>query len=274
MIKTVLQTFKIPSSTYYERINRKPDRYACANNSVFMLIYPEIIASNFTYGSERLSIYLDTTHGMTVSRQRISKIMKAHGIVVVVDPRRPYQTYGQVAGDDVCPNLLEQDFTTTSKNQKWVSDITYIKTTEHGWTYLASVLDLHTNKIVGWAYEKRMTTNLVINALQNARLQQKYPTGVILHSDRGSQYTSDVYRKLVTQCGLNISFSRKGCPYDNACIESFHATIKKECIYRSKYGTFEDAKSSIFKYIEGWYNSRRIQVKFRMSPNQFESLCS
>ena len=265
---------RIPQSTYYERVKRKPNQYTCANNEVFDLIYPEIIASNFTYGSERLSIYLDTTHGMTVSRQRISKIMKERGIVVVKDPRRPNQIFGNVADDDVCPNLLEQDFTTVKKNQKWVSDITYIHTAQDGWTYLASVLDLHTNKIIGWAYDKRMTTQLVIDAFQNARMQQNFPSGVVIHSDRGSQYTSEEYRNLVSQCAFKISFSRKGCPYDNACIESFHATLKKECIYRTKYETFLDAKLSIFKYIEGWYNSRRIQTKLRMSPNQFEALCS
>ena len=151
-------------------------------------------------------------------------------------------------------NLLKRDFATTSINEKWVGDITYIKTQKDGWCYLASVLDLHSKKIVGYSFGKNMTNNLVIAALKNAYYLQNIgkDNKIIFHSDLGSQYTSNYMKNLCNEFNIIQSFSQKGCPYDNACIESFHAVLKKEEVYRNTYEKYEDAKKSIFQYMESF----------------------
>jgi len=155
-------------------------------------------------------------------------------------------------------NLLEQDFSTNSINEKWVSDITYIHTVKDGWCYLASVLDLHSKKVIGYSFSRTMTTDLVIQALANAYDTQTPERGLIIHTDLGSQYTSEEFTKYVQYKGMKQSFSRKGCPYDNACMESFHAILKKEEIQNVKYMDYQSATLALFQYIEGWYNRKRI----------------
>ena len=143
-------------------------------------------------------------------------------------------------------NLVKQNFKSEKPNQVWLSDITYIHTIKHGWTYLASVLDVCTRKIVGYSFSKKMNKELVITALNTAVKSQNYPANYILHSDRGSQYTSNEYIKTATNLGSKLSFSRKECPFDNAPIESFHASLKKEEVYIRHYKDFDDAKLSLF----------------------------
>ena len=157
----------------------------------------------------------------------------------------------------VAQNKLNQDFTASKPNEKWVTDITYIKTTE-GWLYLAAILDLYTKKIVGWSAASTMTTQLVIDALEHAVKRNKPPKGVIHHSDRGVQYASKDYQKKLGKYGFIYSMSRKGNCYDNACIESFWGTLKKELIYPKPLMTRNIAKLEIFQYIEIFYNRKRI----------------
>ena len=169
---------------------------------------------------------------------------------------------------------LEQDFKTETITQKWVADISYIHTVRDGWCYLASVLNLHTKKIVGYKFGRRMTVDLVLDALDYAVVDQKPMPGLILHTDLGSQYTSEDFQKRLNQYEMVPSFSRKGCPYDNACIESFHATLKKEEVYRTRYDGFETARIALFKYIEGWYNRKRIHGSIGyLTPDAFEKMC-
>ncbi|HEC0895871.1 TPA: IS3 family transposase, partial [Pseudomonas aeruginosa] len=171
-------------------------------------------------------------------------------------------------------NLLNQDFTTTSINQKWVTDITYIHTLKDGWTYLSTIQDLHTKKVIGWKFGKQMTKELVIETLDNALLNQTPSENLIIHSDLGSQYTSEAYEAKLNELNIRHSFSRKGCPYDNAGIESFHASLKKEEVYPSKaYENFEAAYLALFQYIEGFYNRKRIHSSINyLTPNQMEEL--
>ncbi len=152
---------------------------------------------------------------------------------------------------------MNQDFKASGINQKWCTDITYIHTKKDGWTYLASVMDLYSRKIIGWAYGASMTAELALKAVQNACLNTPNPEGIILQSDLGTQYTSEVFEKYLAKNKIRHSFSRKGCPYDNACIESFHSLIKKEEIYWHVYRDSKEAYKSIFEYIESWYNRQR-----------------
>ncbi len=138
----------------------------------------------------------------------------------------------------------------------------------------ASVLDLHSKKIVGYKFDRQMTVKLVMEALENAIQNQCPQKGLIFHTDLGTQYTSEAFQKYLKQHGLIQSFSRKGCPYDNACIESYHATLKKEEVYRNRYLDFETAKVALFTYIENWYNRKRIHGAINyLTPDEVETLC-
>jgi transposase InsO family protein len=155
-------------------------------------------------------------------------------------------------------NIINRDFEATDINQKWCTDITYIHTLRDGWTYLASVMDLFSRKIIGYAYGTSMTAELAVKAVENACLNVKTTEGIILHSDLGSQYTSQEFEYFLCSKGIIQSFSRKGNPYDNACIESFHSILKKEEVNHHKYYDFNVARKAIFEYIESWYNRKRI----------------
>jgi transposase InsO family protein len=170
-------------------------------------------------------------------------------------------------------NILNREFEATTINQKWVTDITYIHVLKEGWTYLASVMDLYSKKIIGYAYGREMTADLAEEAVRNAALNVDNTKGIILHSDLGSQYTSHTFQKCVKSLRLIHSFSRKGNPYDNACIESFHSVLKKEEIYCHVYPDFDSARKSIFEYIESWYNRKRIHGSIGyLTPQQRENM--
>lgn len=168
-------------------------------------------------------------------------------------------------------NILRRDFSADTINQKWCTDITYIHVQKEGWTYLASVMDLCSRKIIGYAYGTSMTAELAVEAVKNACLNVKDTSGIILHSDLGSQYTSLAFEGYLAERGILHSFSRKGNPYDNACIESFHSVLKKEEIYLHTYQDFKEARRAVFEYIEGWYNRKRIHSAIGyMTPQQRE----
>lgn len=167
------------------------------------------------------------------------------------------------------PNLLEQDFFASIPSQKWVGDITYIYTKETGWTYLAIVMDLFDLKVVGWSYGLNMTDDLVIEAFKKALINRGLNKDGIFHSDRGSQYTSSDFEKLLEDLEIKHSYSKKGYPYDNASMESFNAILKKEEVNVNNYETFEEAKLAIFEFIESWYNNKRIHSTLGyITPNE------
>jgi transposase InsO family protein len=171
----------------------------------------------------------------------------------------------------VAPNRLEQDFTASAPNQKWVSDITYLWTGE-GWLYLAVVLDLYSRAVVGWSMGKRITRDLVIQALTMAIWRRRPQAGLIVHSDRGSQYASNDYQRLLVRHGFLCSMSRKGDCYDNAAMESFFHSLKVEQTEGKRYATREDARADVFEYIESYYNrQRRHSTLNYQSPCDFEA---
>ncbi len=193
--------------------------------------------------------------GWHVSLKRVQRRMALLGICsVVIKKYRHFSDNKPVIEKE---NLLKQDFTATGINQKWCTDITYIHTQKEGWTYLASVMDFYSRKIIGWAYGTTMTADLAVKAVKNACINVQDPSGIILNSDLGTQYTSDQFERYLAKKQIHHSFSRKGCPYDNSCIESFHSLLKKEEVYRRVYKNSEEAYASIFEYIESWYNRRR-----------------
>ena len=171
----------------------------------------------------------------------------------------------------VAPNLLQQDFTASGPNQKYVSDITYLWT-EEGWLYLAVVIDLFSRLVVGWGMSERMTAPLVCDALQMALWRRHRPTGVIVHSDRGSQYCSGAYQQLIREHGLLCSMNARGNCYDNACAESFFHSLKVEAIHGERFATREEMRQTVFEYIEVDYNrTRRHSANGFISPQAFEA---
>ena len=171
----------------------------------------------------------------------------------------------------VAPNLLQQDFAATAANQKWVGDITYLWT-EEGWLYLAVVIDLYSRLVVGWAMSARMTAELVCDALNMALWRRYMPKGVIVHTDRGSQYCSNDYQSLIRKHSLLCSMSAKGNCYDNACAESFFHTLKVEAIHGERFPTRALMRQTVFEYIEVDYNrNRRHSANGYLSPVLFEA---
>lgn len=172
----------------------------------------------------------------------------------------------------VAPNLLQQDFSATAPNQKWVGDITYLWT-EEGWLYLAVVIDLYSRLVVGWAMSERITAELTFQALQMALWRRRMPKGVIFHSDRGSQYCSALYQGLLAKHDLVCSMSAQGNCYDNACAESFFHTMKVEIIHGERFATRVEMRKTVFEYIEVDYNrNRRHSANGCISPEAFEAL--
>jgi len=173
----------------------------------------------------------------------------------------------------VAANVLAQQFTAEAPNQKWLADLTYIPTAE-GWLYLASVMDLFSRKIGGWAMGERMTTDLVTRALHMALRRRQPMPGLLHHSDRGSQYASHEYQRVLAAYGMVVSMSRRGNCYDNAPIESFWATLKTEALDANQlWSTRQQAKTAIFAYLEAFYNCRRRHSTLGYkSPDEFERL--
>jgi putative transposase len=172
----------------------------------------------------------------------------------------------------IYPNLVNRQFNITKPNRVWVADITYIWTME-GWLYLASIMDLYSRKIIGWSLDSHMRKELPLQALENALNSREVSDKLIHHSDRGSQYCSNDYVDKLRDSEIQISMSRKGDPYDNACIESFHATLKKELVYRTKYKTRAEARKAIANYIISFYNERRRHSTIGyLSPNVYERM--
>jgi transposase InsO family protein len=225
-------------------------------------------------GSPRITYLLAIKDQIHLTERTVSVYMKELGLRACSAKKFKVITTDSNHDLPIAPNLLEQNFQAMLPNQKWVADITYIPCRE-GRLYLASVMDLCTREIVGWQLGNRMTKELVIEALQDAYADKKPKAGLIHHSDRGSQYASGEYRELLKKHKMTASMSRKGNCYDNATMESFHSTLKKELIYCTKFKTKQQAYDEIYEYIEFYYNRKRIHSSLGyLSPVQFAALFS
>jgi putative transposase len=220
------------------------------------------------YGSPRVHAELQA-NGEGVSRKRVSRIMRENKIVSI-SKKKFKATTNSKHSFPVSPNLLNQNFHFENPNQAWVGDITYIPTAE-GWLYLATVIDLFSRMVVGWAASERMTTDLVEKAFLNAYWKRKPSNGLIFHSDRGSQYASHRYQQLLKTLNVQQSMSAKGNCYDNAVAESFFGKLKTEFVNHEKFISRKEAKSGIFQYIEIYFNRERKHSTLNyLSPLQFE----
>lgn len=218
------------------------------------------------YGYKRITKALP--EDMKVSEGRVYRIMKGNGIKSKTARKYRPQTTDSNHNLPVAENILNRDFNAEKPCQKWVSDITYIPT-EEGFLYLAGILDLHDRSIVGWSMQDHMKKELIMEALKQAIGRLRPPKGLLLHSDRGSQYCSKSYQAIMEQHGFQCSMSRKGNCWDNAPMESFWGKLKSEWLRDKKLRTIEEAKAAIFEYIEIFYNRDRLHsTNDYMSPNQ------
>lgn len=215
------------------------------------------------------SIYHTLKKTLSCSRNRIHRLMKKYNIHSI--RKNAYKsTTNSNHSYPICENLLKRNFLADTLNSKWVGDITYIKTDE-GWLYLATVKDLCTRKIVGYAFSSHIDADLVVSALKMAYNRQNPDGKLIFHSDRGVQYASNKYRKNLAEFNITQSMSRKGDPYDNAVAENFFSCLKNELIHHKHYKTRAEAKADIFAYIETYYNSVRPHSGIGwMTPNEYE----
>ena len=263
------EQLNVSTSAYYRWCNQPITSSMRRRNRNDQLIKKIFAEHKGRYGAVRIAEELAEVHGVHLKRQTVSNHMARLGLVSKAS-RKFKVTTDSNHKKSVAPNLLDQNFSATAPNQKWVTDITYIPTT-HGWLYLCVVIDLYSRKVVGWAMSKRINRYLVCNALLMALWKRRFPKGVIVHSDRGSQYCSKAYQDLIKVHGLKCSMSGKGCCYDNAACESFFGTLKVDLVHSETYQTRSQAKSSIFEYIEAYYNLKRRHSAINyVTPNQFE----
>ena len=244
----------VSRSGYYDWVARGLSRRGRSNNDLDRRIREIFAEHRQRYGAPRIT---DALHDedMTCSENRVARRMRALGLEAI-QAKKFKVTTDSTHAKPVAPDLIEQDFRAAAPNQKWTSDITYVWTDE-GWLYLAVVMDLYSRAIVGWSMNRRMTQHLVCDALTMALFRRRFPKGTIIHSDRGSQYCSQRYQRLIKNNGLCGSMGRRATCYDNAVTESFFHTLKVELVHRERYATRRRAQSSIFEYIETYYNRQR-----------------
>lgn len=269
-VKMMCRVFKLSRSGYYSW-ERRPKSRRQKENELLLQQIKQIRVSNpkkEVYGSPRMKDELKAL-GFKGSENRIAQIMRKAGLRSKI--KKKYKaTTDSNHKHAVAENLVKQDFTAEEPNKLWLSDITYLWT-EEGWLYLASVMDVFNRMVVGWAVSKRLKKELVMQAIYNAVMQRKPSKGLIIHSDRGSQYASDDVREQIKGYGFEQSMSGTGNCYDNAMMESFFHSLKSEHVYFEKYKTREQAKSSIFEYVELFYNrERRHSGIGNQSPFEYE----
>lgn len=271
-VEEMCAVLEVSRSGYYRWSKRKKSVREEENERLLKQIKVIFELSKKTYGSPRIKSALPG-NWITVGKNRVARLMQRNAIYAKTKKKFKVTTNSR-HNRPVATNLLNQNFTVTVPNKVWVSDITYIWTDE-GWLYLATVLDLYSRRIVGWSVKERLKDDLVIEAFEKACVNRNPQKGLIFHSDRGSQYASSEFRKKLSKREFLQSMSGAGNCYDNACAESFFHTLKTELVYFEHYKTRAEAKTSLFEYIEMFYNRfRRHSTLGYKSPAQFEELQS
>ena len=268
-ISVMCDVLSVSRSGYYVWRKKTPSKRKQANATLLKKIRTVHHDSGESYGSPRIYQALKE-QGLPCSESRVARLMKEDGLRAKTK-RRFKATTNSKHNLPVAPNLLNREFSPAEPNQVYAGDITYIWTTE-GWLYLAVVIDLFSRSVVGWSMDKRMTRQLVMDALTMAVQRRRPPSGVIFHSDRGSQYASANFQALLAKHGMHCSMSRKGDCWDNAPVESFFGSLKQELVFHQRYSTRFRARQSIFDYIERWYNRRRLHSTLGYkSPTDYEA---
>lgn len=269
-VEKMCRMLDICRSSYYTWKNRSKSLREKENESLVFRIKLVHGKSRRIYGSPRITAEL-RANGLRCGKNRVARLMREHGIAAKTRRRFKITTDSKHTLP-IAENILDQEFAMDAPNKTWAGDITYIWT-QQGWMYLAVVLDLFNREIVGWSMRKRITKDIVIEAFTMAIKRKRPQAGLVFHSDRGSQYASHDFRRLLEKYGVIQSMSGKGNCYDNAVTESFFHTLKTELVYFELYRTRSEARQSIFEYIEIFYNRiRRHSFLGYVSPVDFGKL--
>ncbi len=267
-VAVMCRVLQVSTSGYYDWFQRKPSSQQQRREQIAQQAARSYFESKRIYGYRK--VYQDLLEGgVLCCEETVRRIMRRIGLYSRIKRKFVVTTD---SGHDliVAANLLDRNFTAEMPNQKWVADITYVATDE-GWLYLATVMDLFSRRIVGWAMSEHIDASLVVSAMAMALSQRRPEVGLLHHSDRGSQYASDVFQKLLQDNSIVCSMSRKGDCWDNACMESFFGSLKTEWISAKKYKTRDEAEKDIFKYIELFYNRKRRHAALGyLSPAAYE----
>lgn len=257
-------------SGFYAHINRKADQGKAEKHAAMLAAVVEVAkATHNAYGTRRMRLAL-ADRGLPVSRYKVRKLMREAAIQVKFKRRFRNSNRKPNPNAEVFPNVVDRNFNPAQRDLVYVGDITYIDTRD-GFLYLAVYIDLYSRRVVGWAMGARMTAGLVCDALRLAVLDRRPAPGLVVHSDRGAQYTSGMYQQLLKQYGFVGSMSRVAECWDNAVAESFFGSLKTECVMWKQYKTREEAQQSILAYITMFYNSTRLHSTLGYkSPNSFE----
>jgi len=267
-IGLMCDTLRISRSSYYSYVSRKQESKRSMENEILLRKIKSIyLESKCRYGSPRIMEALKH-QGIKTGKNRVARIMKENSIAVKCRHKRKYI---KTVVKQINTDLVERRFNPILRNSIWGSDITYIKTRQ-GWKYLSVVMDLYSRMIIAWKVNDSQDENIILRIIENAVHNRNPENGLIFHSDRGTQYCSARVRNMLQYNGIQQSMGAKGTCYDNAVLESFFSTLKKELIYREKYQDVEDLKKSLFEYIEIFYNrERKHSTLGYLSPFEFES---
>jgi putative transposase len=266
-VQALCRVLDVAPSGYYAWLQRPLSRRAQEDARLLRLIRASFVASQGIYGAPR--VFLDLREaGETCSKHRVTRLMREHRLRALHGYRTRRWSVGKPAV--LIPNLLQRQFTVSRPNKAWVTDITYIRTWQ-GWLYLAVVMDLFSRKIVGWSTRPTIHRELVLDAVLMA-VRRRQPRGTLIHSDQGTQYGSDAWRRFCRSHRLEPSMSRKGNCWDNAVAESFFGSLKKERVKKQIYKSRELARADVDDYIDTFYNRSRRHSHLRgVSPEQFEA---
>lgn len=266
-VATMCRVLRVSRSGFYAWLKVPLSARAIEDKRLLELIRASHAASGGVYGAPRVWADLREA-GETCGKNRVARLMRAHKIMGIRGFKRPRWADGKPAS--VVPNRLQRQFTVERANQVWVTDITYLRTWQ-GWLYLAAVMDLFARKIVGWSMKATLSRSLVLDALLMAIWRRRPRSGVLVHSDQGSQYGSDDWLRFCRAHHITPSMSRRGNCWDNAVVESFFSSLKKERVRKKIYRTRDDARADVFDYIERFYNkTRRHSHLGGVSPEAFE----
>ena len=266
-VATMCRLLGVSTSGYYGWQRHEPSARWRADQRLLARITAIHRRSHGTYGVPRIHAEL-AAEGVRVGRKRVARLMRSIGLAGVSRRKRPRTTV-RAQGVSKAPDLVQRQFTAEAPDRLWVADITYVRT-RAGFLYLAVVLDVFSRRIVGWAMEPHLRTELVLQAL-NMALYLRRPRGVIHHSDQGVQYTALAFGKRCREAGVRPSMGSVGSCYDNALCESFFASLECELLDRRTFHTYVEARAAVFAYIEGWYNTHRRHSAIQYhSPITFE----
>ena len=254
-IAAMCRLLQVTRQGYYAYVRRPPSARVVADAELSEEIRRVFEETGETYGSPRVLRELHR-RGFSASKRRVERAMRSMGLTPPT-PRRHRRTTMREPSHPVAPNQLARDFAAQRPNERWVTDITYVWTDE-GWAYVATILDLFSRSVVGWALDTTLSTRLPLRALASAVQRRRPEAGLLHHSDRGCQYTSADYRRALKSLGITASMSRRGNCWDNAVAESFFATLKNELIHRRRWRTRLELRNAVFEYIEVFYNRRRL----------------